>query len=105
MCILARETAGAARTRSSLRLRPLFSEGGTLLAKLARKTRRDREAVFTSSRLRGEVGDEAQRSLRVKGPFRESGLGEAPPHPLAKMLATSPRKRGEVRKQALLFEN
>jgi hypothetical protein len=41
---LARETAGAARTRSSLR--PLISESGTLMANLARNTRRDREAVF-----------------------------------------------------------
>jgi hypothetical protein len=39
----ARETAGAARTRSSLR--PLFSEGGTLLAKLARNAWRDREGM------------------------------------------------------------
>ena len=40
----AHETAGAARTWSSLR--PLIWEGGKLIAKLARMMRRDREAVF-----------------------------------------------------------
>src|SRR6478736_6467024 len=39
----AHETAGAARTRSSLR--PLFSEGGMSLENLARTARRDRQAV------------------------------------------------------------
>src|SRR5664279_6487652 len=40
---LARETAGAARTRLSLR--PLAHEGGTSRPNLARNMRRDREAV------------------------------------------------------------
>jgi len=38
-----REAAGASGARHSLR--PLISWGGTLMAKLARNTRRDREAV------------------------------------------------------------
>src|ERR1700730_4013756 len=41
----AHETAGAARTRSSLR--PLIGGQGDLIAKLGRKTPRDREGVFT----------------------------------------------------------
>src|SRR5437899_905575 len=41
---IAHETAGAARTRHSLR--PLIAEGGTFPPKLARTARRDREAVF-----------------------------------------------------------
>jgi hypothetical protein len=39
----AREAAGALGARHSLR--PLIGEDGTLLAKLARNARRDREAV------------------------------------------------------------
>src|SRR5205823_13669398 len=41
---IARETAGAASTRSSLR--PLFSGGGKLIANLGRSAPRDRESVF-----------------------------------------------------------
>jgi hypothetical protein len=41
---IARETAGAARTRSSLR--PLFFEGKEFLAKLGHIRPRDREVVF-----------------------------------------------------------
>src|SRR5437016_3023738 len=41
---IARETAGAASTRSSLR--PLFSGGGKLIANLGRSASRDREVVF-----------------------------------------------------------
>jgi hypothetical protein len=50
----------------------------------------------TSPRLRGEVGDGAQRSLRVRGTLRETGRAESSPHPLAQArkcaagLATSP---------------
>jgi hypothetical protein len=42
--VFARETAGAACTRLSLR--PLNSKGGNFPANLARNARRDREAVF-----------------------------------------------------------
>ena len=45
---IAHETAGAARTRSSLR--PLFGEGEMFKAKLARNARRDREGVFDAIR-------------------------------------------------------
>src|SRR3954463_9765735 len=41
---IAHETAGAARTRSSLR--PLFTEGGKFLAKLGRNASRDCGGVF-----------------------------------------------------------
>src|SRR6266516_821048 len=44
-CALARETAGAARTRSSLR--PLIGEGGKLIANLGRSTPREGETVST----------------------------------------------------------
>ena len=43
LCANARETAGAARTRSSRR--PLFSEGANEDAKLGRHASRDREVV------------------------------------------------------------
>jgi hypothetical protein len=46
---IARETAGAARIRLSLR--PLISEGGRFQIKLARNARRDREGMFANSRL------------------------------------------------------
>src|SRR4051794_22212423 len=46
----AHETAGAARTRSSLR--PLSFEGGKFLANLGRIAPRDREATFTHAPLR-----------------------------------------------------
>jgi hypothetical protein len=42
---IAHETAGAARTRSSLR--PLIGEGGKFKANLARNARRDREGMHT----------------------------------------------------------
>ena len=42
---IAHETAGAARTRSSLR--PLFGEGGKLFAKLGQNVPRDREHAST----------------------------------------------------------
>src|SRR3954466_5058063 len=45
---IAREIAGAASTRSSLR--PLIGEGGKLIANLGRKAPRDRETVSTSLR-------------------------------------------------------
>src|SRR5207237_1042784 len=45
---IAHETAGAARTRSSLR--PLFGEGGKFLANLGRISSREREAISASSR-------------------------------------------------------
>ena len=45
---IAHETAGAARTRHSLR--PLIGEGDTFKAKLARNARREREGVFSSFR-------------------------------------------------------
>jgi hypothetical protein len=51
----------------------------------------------TLPRLRGEVGDGAKQSLRVSGTIRESEPAESPPSPARKMLATSPRKRGEVK--------
>ena len=47
--LLAHETAGAARTRHSLR--PLASEGRQHQEKLARIARRDREAVFGVGRI------------------------------------------------------
>src|SRR5882757_5893591 len=56
----ARETAGAASTRSSLR--PLFREGGKFLANLGRKASRDRERIFSRhhppcAQLRTGAGD------------------------------------------------
>jgi hypothetical protein len=70
------------------------------------------ESRSTSPRLRGEVGDGAQRSLRVRGTLRESESVESPPHPLApgqreraarssrpksELRSSRPRKRGEVK--------
>ena len=46
---IAREAAGALGTRHSLR--PLISQGRELQANLARKPRRDREAVFVGALL------------------------------------------------------
>jgi hypothetical protein len=51
----------------------------------------------TSPRLRGEVGEGAKQSLRVRGTTRESEPVESPPSPARQTLATSPRKRGEVK--------
>jgi hypothetical protein len=45
----AREAAGALSARHSLR--PLISQGQDFKAKLARKARRDREAVFVNALL------------------------------------------------------
>src|SRR3984893_16700968 len=88
-----REAAGASSARHSLR--PLNSEGRTFPAKLARrrgeiaKLGRRRcyleiEVALNSPRLRGEVGDGAQRSLRVRGTIGESEPVERPPHLLAR---------------------
>ena len=49
LCTFAHETAGAARTRSSLR--PLIGEDAKGKAKLARNARRDREAVVVDHTL------------------------------------------------------
>src|ERR1700676_3318020 len=46
LCAIAHETAGAARTRSSLR--PLMREGGMFKVKLARNARRDREVMVST---------------------------------------------------------
>ncbi|SHK05245.1 hypothetical protein SAMN05444159_2286 [Bradyrhizobium lablabi] len=48
------------------------------------------ELSLTSPRLRGEVGDGAQRRLRVRGTLRESSLAERPLTP-----TLSPQERGE----------
>ncbi len=40
-----------------------------------------RNVFLTSPRLRGEVGDGAQRRLRVRGTLREFCSAESPPHP------------------------
>src|ERR1700687_2246770 len=88
-----REAAGASDARHSLR--PLIGEGGTFPAKLAhacgeiaklclRRCYLKIEVALTSPRLRGEVGDGAQRSLRARGTIRESEPVEGPPHPLAR---------------------
>src|SRR3981081_852738 len=71
----AHETAGAARTRSSLR--PLISEGGNLIANLARNRRRDRGIVPAndaclkneSVTMSGEITSHQVSSLRKQGPI------------------------------------
>src|SRR5437588_4265154 len=87
-----RAAAGASGARHSLR--PLIFRERDVNGKTRAHTRRDREVVaammrwlkievaLTSPRLRGEVGDAAQRRLRVKGTIRESEPAESPPHPL-----------------------
>src|SRR5438876_7081595 len=67
----AREAAGASCARHSLR--PLTSEGRTFSAKLARKARRDREAVSANVRCL-KIETEVMRthtasSLRKQGPI------------------------------------
>src|SRR3954452_6536402 len=57
----------------------------------------ERRGWFTSPRLRGEVGDGAKQSLRVRGTIRKCEPVESPPSPARKMLATSPHKRCEVK--------
>jgi hypothetical protein len=67
----ARETAGAARIRLSLR--PLTTEGGTFPAKLARNARRDREAVFwTTPALKTLPGFFKIESVNVFMPQQET---------------------------------
>jgi hypothetical protein len=53
LCATAHETAGAARTRSSLR--PLFSEGANEYANLGQNMSRDREVIFSCHHLRRRV--------------------------------------------------
>jgi hypothetical protein len=48
------------------------------------------DAFLTSPRLRGEVGDGAQRRLRVRGTLRESCFAASPLTP-----TLSPQERGE----------
>ena len=91
LCAIAHETAGAARTRSSLR--PLIGEGERY-ANLGRNAPRDREGVLStpSPRSRGErVG--VRGSLHTLDSWRQ---------PLTRRYApTSPREeRGEVTLQA-----
>src|SRR5260370_8925242 len=64
----AHETAGAARTRSSLR--PLFSKGGILQDKLVQVMRRDREIVF--------VNERATLSLVIARACGRSSIPETP---------------------------
>src|SRR6202158_4810149 len=53
----------------------------------------------SDSRLRGEVGDGAQRSLRVRGTIRESEPVEGPPHPLPRCSGPLPANGGGRKKQ------
>src|SRR5204863_6053650 len=88
--------------------------GGQLLAQLGRiHAARSRVCVrrrgwFTSPRLRGEVGDGAKQSLRVRGTIRESEPVESPPHPLARCSRPLPssgaRGRTAMRSRGLLAE-
>src|SRR6476619_1116139 len=75
---IARETAGAARTRLSLR--PLITEGERLPEKLARNARRDREGVFAHSENR--IGNLFSSSRRPPGRHVSSrATPTASPHP------------------------
>ena len=101
MCFLlfARETAGAARTRHSLR--PLFwrAVAGTTRA----HSRREIAGVCAKARLvhLAPLAGRGRRRREAKSP----GEGHYPrvrtcresPSPARKTLATSPRKRGEVK--------
>ena len=82
---IAHETAGAARTRPSLR--PLIGEGGKFLANLGRIEPRDREAVSAGTRcLKIEFGSMCDdrrlvcrllcRPLNSATPKRENARGE-----------------------------
>src|SRR3982751_2175356 len=62
---------------------------------LLRSARND--GMRTSPRLRGEVRDGAQRRIGVRGLSAIPTLSRTP-SPARKMLATSPRKRGEVKR-------
>jgi hypothetical protein len=74
----AHETAGAARTRLSLR--PLFSKGETISEKLARNARRGREAMFSviarsdlsavAQRAKAEATKQSMLALRPNGLLR-----------------------------------
>ena len=63
LCAIARETAGAARTRSSLR--PLFGEGEEILANLGRVASRERE--HTSNVVTRESGHYAAALRLITG--------------------------------------
>ena len=70
---IAHETAGAARTRSSLR--PLIEEGGKFLAKLGRNASRDREPIFgviarldRATQYSRDVNDRTEKPRRTGSP-------------------------------------
>jgi hypothetical protein len=66
---------------STRRMGPRF-RGDDVLRLVARQNKLSWPALsFTSPRLRGEVGDGAQRRLWVRGTLRESCHAESPPHP------------------------
>src|SRR3954453_9724660 len=96
------EAAGASSARHSLR--PLMFQMVNRLAKLARIAQRDRGGVAAKGAAGsprpacGERSETARsKSLRVRGTIRKCEPVESPPSPARKMLATSPRKRGEVK--------
>src|ERR1700739_2465123 len=113
----ARETAGAARTRSSLRpllrvalrpllrvaLRPLSREGGIFQQNSGVTCREIAKLCFLHlAPLAGRGRRASLDARRVRRPLREAGFVETPPHPLARARDLSPQAgRG---KKALLFE-
>ena len=90
MCILAHETAGAARTRSSLR--PLIFWAKRCWQNLRERRGEIAELYLLNLAPLAGRGRRASSDARpVRGPLREVGLVEAPPHPLARARDLSPR--------------
>src|SRR3954467_6751380 len=97
VCYLAHETAGAARTRSSLR--PLIQRAGILTANLAQNMRRERELMCCRAMrcLKFESAAPMERSaIRERSWHWPPGSRFAPPGatPLDGFLAAHPSRRG-----------
>jgi hypothetical protein len=118
--IFACEAAGASRARHSLRPLEFQMAGRTAKLGYAPRDRGDvleianqyfaviasgaKQSIFDLAmpshgllRSARNDGDGAKQSHRVRGTIRKCEPVESPPSPARRMLATSPRKRGEVK--------
>ena len=90
---IARETAGAASTRSSLR--PLFSRRANEGANLGRSAPRDRETVSTS--LRAQRSNPPRRTKRRSQALPGHGVDAPARRRLQHLMITRPEQRGQFR--------